>query len=66
MIKAEIDRARETAAVATAPGAIGASESSTAPTGTAVSSGPQSVEVVDLWSRVTDRIVQHDEKAGRH
>ena len=40
--------AREAAAAATAPGAVGASNSSIAPTGTAASSGPLSVEVMDL------------------
>ena len=40
--------AREAATGATAPGAVGASNSSIAPTGTADSSGPQSVGVMDL------------------
>ena len=40
--------AREAAAAATAPDAVGASNSSIAPTGTAASSGPLFVEVMDL------------------
>ena len=40
--------AREAAVGVTAPGAVGASNNSIAPTGTAASSGPLSVEVMDL------------------
>lgn len=40
--------AREAATTANAPHAIGASERSTRPTGTVASSGPRSVEAMDL------------------
>ena len=40
--------AREAAAEATAPGAVGASNSFIAPTGTAAGSGPLSGEVIDM------------------
>ena len=60
-VEVEIN-AREAAAAATASGAVGASNSSIAPTETATSSGPLSVEVVDLsYARVADRIAKHEQ-----
>lgn len=64
--KSVTDNAREATAATTALCDVGASVNSTALTGTAACSGPQSLEIMDLsWARIDDRIVLHKQLPNR-